>query len=158
MAECEERAADVDKSGRSVSFQSQVDDASMIPLPTLRLRNWRSGNQMRISEVGTASEGWSLPAGIFHVNDLVGQYVVKIGRNNEVTQEHFKVSAVLTQNDAVAPLQYQLSEVADKEGWVRVLTGVNVLPFTGRQYTYKPAADLSGVRTPETPSDRSDSE
>ena len=158
MAECEERAADVNKSGSSFSCESQVDDASMIPLHSLRLRNWRSGNQMCIPGVGTASEGWSLPAGIFDVNDLIGQYVVKIGRNNEVTQEHFKVSAVLTQNDEVAPLQYPLSEVADKEGWVRVLTGANVLPFIGRKYTYKPKADLSGVRTPETPSDPSDSE
>ena len=130
----------------------------MIPLHRLQLRHALSGTQLCIPGVGTASDGWSFPAKTFEVNDLTGQYVVKVGCKQQVTQEHLMVSAVLTQNDAVAPLQYQLSEVADKEGWVRVLTGVNVLPFTGRQYTYKPAADLSGVRTPETPSDPSDSE
>ena len=125
----------------------------MNPLHRLRLRNWCSKNQMCIPGVGTASDGWSLPANTLEVKDLVGQQVVKIERNNEVTQEHFKVSAVLTQTDEVAPLQFPLSAVADKEGWVRVLTGPNVLPFTGLKYTHKEKADLSGVKTPETPSD-----
>ena len=108
---------------------------------------------MCIPGVGTASEGWSLPAKTFDVNDLIGQYVVKIGRNNEVTQEHFKVSAVLTQTEEIAPLHFPLSALADEKGWVSVLTGANVLPFTELEYTHKPKADLSGVKTPETPYD-----
>ena len=108
---------------------------------------------MCIPGVGTASDGWSLAANSLDVKDLVGQYVVKIERNNEVTQEHFKVSAVLTQIEEIAPLHFSLSALADEEGWVSVLTGANVLPHTGFKYTHKPRADLSGVKTPETPSD-----
>ena len=84
---------------------------------------------------------------------MTGKFVVVIGYNKQITQEYLMVSAVLTQTDEVAPQQFPLSTVADKEGWVRVLTGPNVLPFTGLKYTHKEKADLSGVKTPETPSD-----
>ena len=125
----------------------------MIPLHRLQLRHALSGTQLCFPGLGSAADGWSFPAKTFEVNDLTGQYVVKIGSKQQVTQEHLMVSAVLTQNDEVAPQQFPLSVVADQEGWVRVLTGPNVLPFKGLMYTHKEQADLSGVKTPETPSD-----
>ena len=125
----------------------------MIPLHRLRLRHALSGTQLCFPGLGTAADEWSFPAKTFEVNDLTGQYVVKIGCKQQVTQEHLMVSAVLTQNDEVAPPKFPLSVVADQEGWVRVLTGPNVLPFKGLTFTHKEQADLSGVKTPETPSD-----
>ena len=76
-----------------------------------------------------------------------------IGYDNEATRDYLRVSAVLTQTDEIAPQVFCLSQVADKKGWVRVLTGTDVLPFKGLMYTEKEKADLSGVKTPETPSD-----
>ena len=133
--------------------ESYVEAASMIPLHRLQLRHALSGTQLCIPGVGTASDGWSFPAKTFYINDLTGRYVVVIGYDKQVTQDYLMVSAVLTQTDEVAPQQYRLSMVADKTGWVRVLTGPNVLPFKGLIYTDKEEADLSGVKTPETPSD-----
>ena len=133
--------------------ESDVEAAGMIPLHRLQLRHALSGTQLCIPGVGTASDGWSFPARTFDVRDLTGKFVVVIGYNNQSTQEYLMVSAVLTQTDEVAPQQFPLSAVADKTGWVRVLTGPDVLPFTGLIYTDKEEADLSGVKTPETPSD-----
>ena len=125
----------------------------MIPSHRLKLRHALSATQLRILGVGTASDGWSFPARSFEVKSLTGQSVSVIGYNNIEEEEQLMVSAVLPQTDEVAPKQYPLSAVANKEGWVRVLTGPNVLPFQGLSHTCKEPADLSGIKTPETPSD-----
>ena len=95
----------------------------------------------------------SFPAKTFFVNDLTDRFVVVIGYDNEDTRDYLRVSAVLTQTGEIAPPVFCLSQVADKKGWVQVLTGTDVLPFKGLMYTEKEKADLSGVKTPETPSD-----
>ena len=124
----------------------------MIPLHRLKLRHALSATQLRILGVGTASDGWSFPARSFEVKNVTGQYVSVIGYDNIEEEEKLMVSAVLTQSGQVAPDTLWLSEVAE-EGWVQVLTGPEVLPFTGLPHTCKEPADLSGIETPETPSD-----
>ena len=133
--------------------ESHVQAAGMIPLGRLQLRHALSGTQLCIPGVGSPSNGWSFPAKTFLVNDLIDRYVVVIGYDNEATRDYLRVSAVLTQTDEIAPQPFCLSQVANKKGWVRVLTGTDVLPFKGLIYTEKEKADLSGVKTPETPSD-----
>ena len=133
--------------------ESDVEAAGMIPLGRLQLRHALSGTQLCIPGVGSPSNGWSFPAKTFLVNDLTDRYVVVIGYDNEAKRDYLRVSAVLTQTDEIAPERYYLSQVADEKGWVRVLTGTDVLPFKGLIYTEKEKADLSGVKTPETPSD-----
>ena len=132
---------------------SWVEYATMIIFPRLKLRHAVSGNQLRFLEVGTASDGWSFPARVFEVKNVTGQYVSGIGHDNIGKEEKLMVSAVLTRTDEVAPETYPLSAVA-KGGWVRVLTGPKVLPFTGLRHTCKEPADLSDIKTPETPSPR----
>ena len=133
--------------------ESDVEAAGMIPLGRLQLRHALSGTQLCIPGVGSASNGWSFPAKTFLVDDLTDRYVVVIGYDNEAKRDYLRVNAVLTQTDEIAPERYYLSQVADEKGWVRVLTGTDVLPFKGLIYTEKEKADLSGVKTPETPSD-----
>ena len=125
----------------------------MIPSHRLKLRHALSATQLRILGVGTASDGWSFPAKSFEVENLTGQYVSVIDCDNFVSEEKLMVSAVLTRTDEVAPETYPLS-IVDKKGWVRVLTGPKVLPFTGLRHTCKEPADLSDIKTPETPSPR----
>ena len=132
---------------------SCVEEATMIPSHRLKLRHALSATQLRILGVGTASDGWSFPARVFEVKNVTGQYVSGIGHDNIEKEEKLMVSAVLTRTDEVAPETYPLSAVA-KGGWVRVLTGPKVLPFTGLRHTCKEPADLSDIKTPETPSPR----
>ena len=137
-----------------VSF---VADASTPSLPRLQLRNALTGNQLRFTDVATDANGWSFPAKAFDVKNLTGQYVSVIGHDNIEKQEKLKVTAVLTRDGEVAPGSYPLS-IVDQEGWVRVLTGDEILPFRGLTHTCKKEADLSLIKTPQTPSPRSERE
>ena len=94
--------------------------------------------------------GWSFPKDVFEVKNLKGTYVCVIGHNNTLEGEKLKVSAVLTRGNEIAPDTYPLSDV-DKDGWVEVLLGDEILPFRGLECVQPKVADLSGIRTPSTP-------
>ena len=72
------------------------------------------------------------------------------GHSNKVEGETLNVSAVLTRANGIAPDTYSLSDV-DKDGWVEVLLGNEILPLTGLICLHPEVADLSGIRTPSTP-------
>ena len=85
------------------------------------------------------------------VGDLNGKYVGIIDHNNTTDSKNvLKVCAVLTRSDEIAPDTYPLSDV-DKNGWVEVLLGNEVLPFTGLECVQVKEADVSGIETPPTP-------
>ena len=125
----------------------------MPSLHRLKLCHALTGNQLRFIPVATESNGWSFPATTFDVKNLTGQYVSVIGYDNIEKEEKLKVSAVLTRDGEIAPGSYPLS-IVEQEGWVRVLTGDQVLPFRGLTHTCKETVDLSLIATPETPSPR----
>ena len=117
----------------------------------LRIRNKVTGNSLCFPGPATVANGWSFPRHTFSVGDLNGKYVGIIDHNNTTDSKNvLKVCAVLTRSDEIAPDTYPLSDV-DKNGWVEVLLGNEVLPFTGLKCVQVKKADVSGIETPPTP-------
>ena len=123
----------------------------------LRLRNAVTGNLLRFTDAATKANEWSFPAKTFDVKHLIGQYVGVIGYDNVEKEEKLKICAVLPRENEIAHGSFPLWTV-DQDGWVRVVTGEEIVPFPGLKHTCKTEADLSLVMTPQTPSPRSERE
>ena len=78
------------------------------------------------------------------------KYVLGVKDDDSLDKDSMKVTAVLTREGEIAPLSFSLADVA-QDGWVRVMTGNEVLRFTGLTCTDIPCSDLSEVSTPPTP-------
>ena len=109
-----------------------------------------SGRRLCFPGPAVASNDWSFRGDRFYVRDLIGKYVLGVKDDDSLDKDSMKVTAVLTREGEIAPLSFSLADVA-QDGWVRVMTGNEVLRFTGLKCTDIPCGDLSEVSTPPTP-------